>query len=74
MSDNSSSLPHGFFDYVGENAELRREIYNEFIKTGKSFGMDDVHLCPIGYESTFTRTGTINRETVYPFKDNDTKA
>lgn len=70
MSDNSSSLPHGFFDYVGENAELRREIYNEFIKTGKSFGMDNVHLCPIGYESTFTKMGTINRETVYPFKDN----
>ena len=70
MSDNSSSLPHGFFDYVGENAELRREIYNEFINTGKSFGMDNVHLCPIGYESTFTRMGTINIETVYPFKDN----
>lgn len=70
MSDNSSFLPHGFFDYVGENAELRREIYNEFINTGKSFGMDNVHLCPIGYESTFTRMGTINRETVYPFKDN----
>lgn len=70
MSDNSSSLPHGFFDYVGENAELRREIYNEFIRIGKSFGMDNVHLCPIGYESTFTRMGTINRETVYPFKDN----
>lgn len=70
MNDNSSSLPHGFFDYVGENAELRREIYNEFIKIGKSFGMDDVHLCPIGYESTFTKMGTINEETVYPFKDN----
>lgn len=70
MNDNSSSLPHGFFDYVGENAELRREIYNEFINVGESFGMKNVHLCPIGYENTFTNMGTINKETVYPFKDN----
>lgn len=69
IDDNSSALPHGFFDYEGENAELRRIIYNEFIDTAKSFGMRSVHLCPLGYESTFTRMGTINKETVYPFKD-----
>lgn len=67
--DGSFKLPNGFFDYVGEPAELMESVSQEFIQLGKLFGFQVANLCAVGFEENFTQFGTAAIDRTYSFHD-----